>query len=178
MKVNKILGVTMMTLALLVSSISVKSAEALTTDGMTGKHTKICAVGGSTTDLTISNISIEQDRELDVKVKEEVNPFNLKSIGNFKLTAYCPCTICCEVYASSPEGKTTSIGVGAYAESTVAVDPSKIPYGTKLYIEGVGVRIAADCGGAIQGNKLDIYFTAHDECLKFGVQNREVFIID
>lgn len=109
-------------------------------------------------------IPIYEEKEIDVIRK----PVSMKKIGDFYLTAYCPCDICCEQWGGSPIGKTTSIGVGAYEGVTFAVDPSKIPYGSKLYIEGVGVGIATDCGGAIKGNRIDVYFSDHQAALEFG----------
>jgi 3D (Asp-Asp-Asp) domain-containing protein len=86
----------------------------------------------------------------------------------FKLTAYCPCAICC--------GKTdgvTSTGVIATAGRTIAVDPEEIPYGSEVIIND-HTYIAEDCGGAIKGNRIDIYFDTHQEALEFGVQYVEV----
>ncbi len=58
----------------------------------------------------------------------------------------------------------------------VAVDPSVIPLGTEIIIEGLGVFIAEDTGGAIKGNRLDIYFESRKEAFEFGVQSVNVFI--
>lgn len=122
--------------------------------------------------LNLEDVEIIEERTIPVIIEKETtvekNPFILKKIGDFNLTAYCPCNICCEQWGGSPEGKTTSIGIGAYQGITIAVDPSKIPYGSKVYIEGVGVCIAADCGGAIKGNRIDVYFTNHSDALAFG----------
>lgn len=122
--------------------------------------------------LNLEDVEIIEERTIPVIVEKEItvekNPFILKKIGDFNLTAYCPCNICCEQWGGSPEGKTTSIGIGAYQGITIAVDPSKIPYGSKVYIEGVGVCIAADCGGAIKGNRIDVYFNNHSDALAFG----------
>jgi len=57
----------------------------------------------------------------------------------------------------------------------VAVDPEVIPLGTEIIIEGLGVFIAEDTGGAIKGNRLDIYFESRKEALEFGVQSVNVF---
>lgn len=54
---------------------------------------------------------------------------------------------------------------------TVAVDPSVIQYGTKLIIDGTPGYIAEDCGGAIKGNKIDIFMDSYDEAINFGRQN-------
>lgn len=94
----------------------------------------------------------------------------LKSLGTFKLTAYCACSRCC--------GKCdgiTATGVKATAGRTIAVDPSKIPYGTEVIING-HTYIAEDCGGAINGNKIDIFFNSHAEALRFGIQYAEIFV--
>lgn len=60
-------------------------------------------------------------------------------------------------------GMTTFVGM-------VAVDPKVIPLGTKLYIEGYGIAIAGDTGGAIKGNKIDLFFNSESECRQFGRQ--------
>ena len=52
--------------------------------------------------------------------------------------------------------------------STVAVDRRVIPFGTKLYIEGYGFAIAEDTGGAIKGNKIDVFFNTNAECMNWG----------
>ena len=79
-------------------------------------------------------------------------------------TAYCSCNICC--------GKCdgiTATGTKATAGRTIAVDPSIIPYGKEVIING-NTYVAEDCGGAIKGYKVDIYFATHKEALNFGRQ--------
>lgn len=61
--------------------------------------------------------------------------------------------------------------------STVAIDPRVIPYGTKLYIEGYGYAIAEDTGGAIKGNKIDVFFNSNAECMQWGVRYVTVHIL-
>lgn len=61
--------------------------------------------------------------------------------------------------------------------STVAVDPRVIPLGTKLYIEGYGLAIAADTGGAIKGNIVDVYFNTYEECVNWGRRQVNVYIL-
>ncbi|GAA0816133.1 3D domain-containing protein [Clostridium tertium] len=61
--------------------------------------------------------------------------------------------------------------------STIAVDPSVIPLGSKVHIEGYGYAIASDTGGAIKGNKIDLYMNSEAECLSFGRRTVTVTII-
>lgn len=61
--------------------------------------------------------------------------------------------------------------------STVAVDPRVIPLGTKLYIEGYGLAIAEDTGGAIKGKKIDVYFNTHSEMTNWGRRQVNVYIL-
>lgn len=61
--------------------------------------------------------------------------------------------------------------------STVAVDPSVIPLGSKLYVKGYGYAIASDTGGAIKGNKIDIYLNSVSECISFGRQTVSVTVL-
>ena len=87
-------------------------------------------------------------------------------------TAYCSCSRCC--------GKSdgiTATGTKAKAGRTIAVDPKKIPLGSKVIIDG-NEYIAEDVGGAIKGNKVDIYFDSHSEALKFGRKTVKLTIIE
>jgi uncharacterized protein YabE (DUF348 family) len=59
----------------------------------------------------------------------------------------------------------------------VAVDPSVIPLGTKLYVPGYGYGVAADTGGAIKGNKIDVCFDTRSEALAWGRRNVTVTIL-
>lgn len=88
------------------------------------------------------------------------------------ITAYCYCAKCC--------GKTdgiTASGVKAIEGVTVATDNS-IPFGTKIYIDSVGERIVQDRGGAIKGNKIDLYFDSHERALEWGRQTKQVTILN
>ena len=67
--------------------------------------------------------------------------------------------------------------MGLRSGVTVAVDPEIIPYGTKLVING-NEYIAQDCGGAIYGNKIDIYCDSHEVALQLGKYTAEVFKVE
>ena len=61
--------------------------------------------------------------------------------------------------------------------STIAVDTSVIPYGTKLYIEGYGFAVAADTGSAIKGNTIDVFFNSSSEVYNWGVRYVTAYIL-
>ena len=61
--------------------------------------------------------------------------------------------------------------------STIAVDPSVIPLGSKVYVSGYGTAIAADTGGAINGNIIDLYFNSEADCIAWGRRNVTVEIL-
>lgn len=92
-------------------------------------------------------------------------------LGTFQLTAYCDCEQCCGEWADGY----TYTGTVATAGRTVAVDPDVIPLGSSVYIEGQEY-IAEDIGGAIQGNRVDVFFNSHADALEFGVQYAEVSV--
>lgn len=96
-----------------------------------------------------------------------------ESVGDFVLTAYCPCPICCGVY-SNMTNPTTASGTRATAGRTIAADTSKFPFGTQLVINGQ-VYTVEDRGGAIKGNRIDIYFNTHQEAINFGRRNATVY---
>ena len=114
---------------------------------------------------------VQSYEEPEPELEPEPEP-EIISLGEYKLTAYCPCEDCSEGW-----GNSTSTGAIATQGRTVAVDPKVIPYGTKIVIDGHEHEyIAEDCGGAIKGNRIDVYFDSHQEALEFGVQHKEVFV--
>lgn len=94
----------------------------------------------------------------------------LVSLGRYKLTAYCPCKKCSDNW-----GNKTATGVRATQGRTIAVDPRVIPYGSIVVING-HEYVAEDCGGAIKGKRIDVYFESHKVASDFGVQYAEVFL--
>ena len=72
----------------------------------------------------------------------------------------------------------TATGTTPKVGRTIAVDPSVIPYGTRVYIPALGgTYIAEDCGGGIKGNKIDIFMSSEAKCNSWGVRNIEIQIL-
>ncbi len=88
-------------------------------------------------------------------------------------TAYEPSERSCGKYADGY----TAIGMKA-APGIVAVDPKVIPLRTKLYVEGYGPALAADVGGAIKGNRIDIFFNTIEEALRYGRRRVKVYVLE
>ncbi|WP_312649684.1 ubiquitin-like domain-containing protein [Proteiniclasticum sp.] len=62
--------------------------------------------------------------------------------------------------------------------STIAVDPRVIPLGTKVYIENYGYAVAEDTGGAIKGNKIDVYMNSNSAALSWGRRTVTIYILN
>ncbi len=106
--------------------------------------------------------------------RTNISTTNISNEGTtkiFKVTAYCSCAKCC--------GKTTGYtasGTKATAGRTVAAS-AQFAYGTKLVINGKEY-VVEDRGGAIKGNKIDIYMNSHAEALAWGVKYLPVQVED
>lgn len=128
---------------------------------------------------------VEQEKNIVAETDEALVILENKkeSLGEFKLTAYCSCEKCCGEWAlnrpKDENGKDIvygSTGTILVAGTSIATDPSVIPYGSQVEING-HIYTAHDTGGAIQGNRIDVYFDNHQDALNFGVQYAEVFLI-
>ena len=128
---------------------------------------------------------IEKEVKKNIETEVKIEPVITKTyLGEFILTAYCPCEICCGEYGKNrpvdENGKIVvygSIGERLKQGVSIAVDPSVIPYGSKVEIEG-HVYTAQDCGGAIKKNRVDVYFENHKEAWNFGEKQKDVFLIE
>lgn len=142
------------------------------------KATKYTKVEGTT--QTVEK-SVESVEKVNVEIETTEKAYTEKEMI---ITAYCPCEKCCGVYATNRQKDEngndivlTASGKEAKAGRTVAVDPRYIPYGTEIIIDGK-TYIAEDCGGAIKGDRLDIYFASHSEALSFGKQTKIVRVME
>jgi 3D (Asp-Asp-Asp) domain-containing protein len=90
------------------------------------------------------------------------------------VSAYCPCAKCCEQWADIPvsSGKRkTASGHTIHIEDKFVAAPRNYPFGTEMVIEGyAGGKVVKveDVGGAIKGNKLDLFFATHGTALIWG----------
>lgn len=135
--------------------------------------------------VPVSDLAIEtsdEDEDIQQPVCQEP-AIQTVSLGEFKLTAYCSCQKCCGYYATIRKtdeygNKIVNTASGSIAQQgrTIAVDTSVIPFGTRVLIDGQEY-IAEDRGGAIKGNRIDVYFSNHQDAINFGVQYKNVSIL-
>ena len=139
-----------------------------------------------------NNVEIEKTLLSEVVVKEPVNKIvqvtkvttrsstlprtntastTTSGTTRYKVTAYCSCSKCC----GKSNGRTAS-GTQATAGRTVAAS-SKFAFGTKLNIGG-HIYTVEDRGGAINGNRIDIYVSSHAEALQWGVRYLPVSVVN
>ena len=98
----------------------------------------------------------------------EESPYYL---GEFQVTGYCSCTICC----GEKEERLTKSETVPRASHTVAAAPSVIPLGTRIVIDDV-VYTVEDTGKAVEGMRLDIFFDSHEEAVRYGRKEKYVYL--
>jgi 3D (Asp-Asp-Asp) domain-containing protein len=118
--------------------------------------------------LPLDNSKI--DVQIDYRVAEPVREY----IGEFTVTAFCPCVKCCGIW-SNPDNPVTASGYPALEGVTVGADWATLPVGTVIEIEGIGRRTVQDkpAGWIVEkydGKVLDLFFSRHEDALKFGKQ--------
>ena len=87
-------------------------------------------------------------------------------------------------YHNSDPGCTKWTSTGTLCRvGAIAVDPEVIPYGTRMYIvtnDGYyiyGIAVAEDCGSAIKGNRVDLYYNSVAECNRFGIRDCTIYFL-
>jgi 3D (Asp-Asp-Asp) domain-containing protein len=121
-------------------------------------------------EISTANLTVAEGNPATVttEIAEVTKP---KKTMTVVATAYCSCVSCC----GKSDGITAS-GVKARANHTIAVDRSVIPLGTHILYNGTEY-VAEDTGGAIKGNRIDIYFDNHSDALNWGRRTIEIEVI-
>lgn len=101
-------------------------------------------------------------------LKTSRGTFRYRNVINMNASAYSSC---------SKWGNRTASGIPA-KYGVVAVDPKVIPLGTRLYVEGYGPALAADTGGSIKGQKIDLFYESYFQAMLFGRKKLDVYILE
>ncbi len=110
------------------------------------------------------------EHELSRVSAASASPNTARLAGLYRVTAYCPCKVCCgpNAHGVTASGKAVRVGM-------VAADRS-IPFGTVLDVPGYGRCVVEDRGGAIKGRRLDVYYNTHAEARRWGVRYVQVTV--
>ena len=153
--------------------------EGLTVDGIIGPNTKAALYGESSSDN-----DTEADSEADDSDDEAVESASTSESSSsadtsggesmtVEATAYtADCAGCSGITATG-----VNLNTNRYAK-VIAVDPDVIPLGSEVQIEGMGTYTAADTGGAINGNRIDVHVPSKSEAYSFGRRSVEVTVVD
>lgn len=112
-------------------------------------------------------------KELMLAQQPDMQELPFQKLGRFKLSWYSPK----ELGKEKPEQLHTSTGKIPKEGRTIAVDPKLIPYGSIVYIQDYGLYVAEDCGGAIKGNRIDVFTASYNKALSMGHKVAQVWLI-
>ena len=119
----------------------------------------------------VTSRSSDSIRESDLPSTSTKSESSKGKTKIYKITAYCSCAKCC-----GKSNGITACGRKAKAGRTIAA-PRGFSFGTKLSINGK-TYVVEDRGGAIKGNRIDLYVNSHSEALRWGVKYLPVKVID
>jgi 3D (Asp-Asp-Asp) domain-containing protein len=123
----------------------------------------------------IALAALAKSHENILAATEQAPLVGSKSWGRrFTVTKYIPRS---EAYGKFNNGITSTLWKADPKSRIVAVDPKLIPYGSWLWIEGLGWYTAQDCGSAIKGFRLDLLTATEQDAMTFGKQNRFVIVV-
>ena len=124
----------------------------------------------------VSDGKVIRTIEADVKVLDEGIPGIMKTGSVEDTEGFVKIMQASAYHPSDGNGYgITATGTRA-GHGTIAVDPRVIPLGTRVFIPNYGHAVAADTGGAIIGDRIDLCMETFEECYNFGRRNVEVFV--
>jgi len=132
-----------------------------------------CRKSASHTSVALAALARSQENILTAT--EQAPTLGTKSWGRrFTVTKYLPRD---PKYGRDDDGLTATLMPADPASRIVAVDPALIPYGSRVWIEGLGWFQAEDCGGAIKGFRLDVLTGTSKDAFAFGRQTRFAIVV-
>ena len=151
------------------------------TDELPAKTQKVVQEGQKGEDKVTYEVTYADGKEIARKeisrerVKKPVTKIIHKStVGTINGKEYSR-KFTVKAYSYTGGGRTAS-GLPA-AVGRIAVDPRVIPLGTRVYVEGYGFATAADTGGNIKGNTIDVYYNSAGQCRSWGCRNVMIYIL-
>lgn len=161
--------------------LAFQKMEGIQVDGIVGDQTKDAMTNHPlNTDNTQSTPNTKP--EVTHQASPQPTQQTVKPIAHSDVTASQTLTVTSTAYTASCAGcsGTTATGINLNANpnmKVIAVDPSVIPLGSKVYVEGYGVAVAGDTGSAIQGNRIDLFMANREDALNYGRQTVQVTIL-
>lgn len=125
----------------------------------------------TTDDKSVKPVPAVKKVEKAVKTESKTSSVSTDSYTtlNVEATAYTAyCYGCSGVTATGIDLRSNP------NQKVIAVDPNVIPLGSKVYVEGYGMAIAGDTGGAIKGNRIDLFVPNRSDALDFGRKTIQV----
>jgi len=124
---------------------------------------------------TVALTALAKSHENMLAATEQAPSVGTKSWGRrFTVTKYVPRS---PAYGRFNDGYTSTMKKADPAQRIVAVDPKLVPYGSSVWIEGLGWYRAQDCGAAIKGFRLDLLTATERDAMTFGKQDRFVIVV-
>ncbi|MFJ7931999.1 ubiquitin-like domain-containing protein [Peribacillus sp. NPDC096448] len=154
-------------------------------DGLVSKEYEVIKENGKEVKrelLSEKVVNKKQDKVVTVGTRTTVAQAS-RGVTNVSSSSGKEIYVSSTAYTASCKGCSgvTSTGVDLKSNpgaKIIAVDPSVIPMGSKVYVEGYGYAVAADKGGAIKGNKIDVFFSSKNDAYRWGVKRVKIRVLD
>ena len=122
--------------------------------------------------VKINQLTNENNKSPEtVYIERDISPISYDDLGVYTISHYCDCPIC----TKTPKGSNTASGMKPKEGRTIACDGKTLKMGDIVYIEGYGVRICEDKGGAITNGRIDVFIADHKRAENMGVRKARVY---
>ena len=145
------------------------------------KHNTYAALGNKPISITdaVNALAKKNDSSNHQSSSSSDHSSSNSSSSKSSAQSYTTVTVKSTAYTASCSGCSgvTALGINLKShpnDKVIAVDPSVIPLGSKVYVPGYGYAIAGDTGGAINGHRIDVYFSSHSQAMSWGVRDIQV----
>ena len=141
---------------------------------------KVVATAPITTPVPTTRTASTPKPNVSQPVEQPKEEVQVSSVGEGAVKEMTVTATAYTAYCTGCSG-TTAIGIDLRAnpnQRVIAVDPRVIPLGTKVWVEGYGEAIAGDTGGAIKGNKIDVFIPTQESAMAWGVKTVKIRILN